>query len=295
MTKIWTLAATLAAALCSVSAAAQPAQPSPPAFRVVPTTPSLRPAIELGGGTGAEQWEAFVDQVSVRNVTGAALYPVLPAKGRGNGQAIIVVPGGGYRFVSIESEGFRVAEALAAEGYAAFVLKYRTTPTARDIPAYLADTMQLFANLGKGELADNPLAVDDLARAIGHVRAHAAEWQVDPARVGVIGFSAGSRTAIRLLETQAGVAGQLATVALLYPPMTQPVKPGPRPPLFLAIASDDPLFRQGKLTLVDQWLNDSPQVEFHLYAGGSHGFGMRPTGHTSDLWIGQYIAWLKRH
>ena len=293
MIKSLLLGAALSLAVITPAHAAEPAPP--PAFRVMPTTPSLRPAIELGGGPAAEQWEAFLDQVSVRNVTGAALYPVLPPPGRGNGRAVIVVPGGGYRFVSIESEGFRVAEALAADGYAAFVLKYRTMATAKDIPAYLADTMKLFANLGKSELSDNPPAVEDLARAIAHVRSHAADWQVDPARIGVIGFSAGSRTAIRLIETQPAAAGQLDSVALLYPPMTQPVKPGPRPPLFLAIAADDPLFRQGKLTLLSQWLEESPKVEFHLYSGGSHGFGMRPNGNTSDLWIGQYLAWLKRH
>jgi len=293
MIKSLLLGAALSLAMTMPAQAAEPAPP--PAFRVVPTTASLRPAIELGSGAGAEQWEAFVDQVSVRNVTGAALYPVLPPPGRRNGRAVIVVPGGGYRFVSIDSEGFRVAEALAAEGYAAFVLKYRTVATARDIPAYLADTMKLFANLGKGELADHPPAVEDLATALAHVRSHAADWQVDPARIGVIGFSAGSRTAIRLIETSPEAAGRLDSVALLYPPMTQPVKSGPRPPLFLAIAADDPLFQQGKLTLLSGWLNESPKVEFHLYAGGSHGFGMRPNGNTSDLWIGQYLAWLKRH
>ncbi|MBC2665476.1 alpha/beta hydrolase [Novosphingobium flavum] len=270
------------------------AEPGPPAFRVVPAPASLRPAIELGSGAGREQWEAFTDQVSVRNVTGAALYPVLPAAGRANGKAVIVVPGGGYRFVSIESEGFRMADALAADGYAAFVLKYRTMPTTRDIPTYLGETMKLFASMGKSTLADNPPAVDDLAAAIDYVRSHAADWKLDPAKISVVGFSAGSRTAIRLIENKPQ-ARALENVALLYPPMTEAVKPGPRPPLFLAIANDDPLFRQGGLGLVQAWLGESRQVEFHLYSGGSHGFGMRLGGTTSDLWIGQYIAWLNRH
>ena len=77
--------------------------------------------------------------------------------------------------------------------------------------------------------------------------------------------------------------------------MTQIVKPGPRPPLFLAIAADDPLFKQGQLGLFDAWLKESDRIEFHLYSGGSHGFGMGIKGTTSDLWIDQYIAWLDRH
>lgn len=280
----------LAVAIASGPALAADA---PPAFRIEATTASLRSSIELGSGPGKEQWEAFSDQVSVRNVTGAALYPFYPRTGHGNGKAVIVVPGGGYRFVSIESEGFRVAEALAAQGFTAFVLKYRTITTARDLPTYMADTAKLFGNLGKAKLDDNPPAVDDLATAVQYVRTNAEKWQIDPTKVDVIGFSAGSRTAIRFLENKRE-ASMISGVGLIYPPMTETVQAGPRPPLFLAIAGDDPLFKQGGLGLVQNWLTESPKVEFHLYAGGSHGFGMRVNGNTSDLWTSQYVAWLNR-
>lgn len=279
-----------AVALMPVTAAAAD---GPPQFRIEATTPSLRPSIELGGGAAKEQWEAFADQVSVRNVTGAAIYPFPPRAGHGNGKSVIVVPGGGYRFVSIESEGFRVAEALAAQGYTAFVLKYRTLVTARDLRTYMADTAKLFGNLGKAKLDDNPPAVDDLATAVQYVRSNADRWQLDPAKVDVVGFSAGSRTAIRFLENKRE-ASVISGVGLIYPPMTETVQPGPRPPLFLAIAADDPLFKQGGLNLLQNWLTESARVEFHLYSGGSHGFGMRANGSTSDLWSGQYLAWLDR-
>jgi acetyl esterase/lipase len=148
-----------------------------------------------------------------------------------------------------------------------------------------------FGNMGKGDLADYPPAVDDLAAAIRLVSTSAAKWKIDPAQIGVIGFSAGSRTAIRLIE-QRPEAKVLRHVDLIYPPMVNPVTGGPRPPLFLAIAVDDPLFRQGGLTLVEAWLKESAKTEFHLYSGGSHGFGMRHIGTTSDNWIDQYLAWL---
>ena len=145
-------------------AARGPQMPPPPEA----VGASLRPSVPLGPGKcdGAEQWERFLEQVNVRNVTCPAVYPVLPKPGKANGKSVVVVPGGGYLFDSIEQEGFRVADALAARGYTAFVLKYRTIETPRETGPYMAAAGKLFANLGKGELADNPPAVDDLAAAL---------------------------------------------------------------------------------------------------------------------------------
>ncbi|MFM5908055.1 MAG: alpha/beta hydrolase [Novosphingobium sp.] len=284
----------LIASLAALFVAAPVAAQMPPVPESV--KPIQRPSIPLFTGECAdsEQWERMFEQVNVRNVTCARLYPVLPKPGKANGKAVVVAPGGGYMFVSIDQEGFRVADALAARGYTAFVLKYRTTPTPRDNGEYLAAMAKLFGNLGKGELKDNTAAVDDMAAAVALVRADATKRGLDPAKIGVIGFSAGARTAIRLLEWK-DEAKLAENVALVYPPMTRPVQGGPRPPLFLAIAADDPLFMQGKLGLIDKWLVESPKVEFHLYSAGSHGFGMGIKGTTSDLWIDQYIAWLDRH
>lgn len=283
--------ALLPMAALALPGAALAQMPPPPE----PVGPVLRPSVPLDPACkGAEQWERMFEQVNVRNVTCAVVYPVLPKPGKANGRSVVVVPGGGYQFVSIDQEGFRVADALAARGYTAFVLKYRTLETPRDNDAYMARMAQLFGNLGKGELADNPPAVDDLAAAMRMVRDEAAKRGLDPAKIGVVGFSAGARTTIRLLEWK-DEAGLAENVALVYPPMTQVVKGGPRPPLFLAIAGDDPLFMQGKLALLDAWLKASPKAEFHLYSAGSHGFGMGIKGTTSDLWIDQYIAWLDRH
>ena len=240
---------------------------------------------------GGETWTRVFGQVWARNVQRSSLYVVRPMNGRANGKSVIVVPGGGYMFVSIDSEGFRVADRLAAQGYTAFVLKYRVNPTPPTPEGFMADMAAKFGQLGKGELADLPPAVDDLASALTVVSKRAAEWKLDPAQIGAIGFSAGSRTLIRLIE-QKPEAAQLRHVGLIYPPMTQTVTGGPRPSLFLAIAAGDPLFKQGGLKLVDNWLKESNAVEFHLYTGGEHGFGMMPKGTTSDRWIDQYIDWL---
>ena len=240
---------------------------------------------------GNEEWVRVFGQVWVRNVSRPSVYVVRPMAGRGNGKAVIVVPGGGYKFVSIESEGVRVADRLAAQGYTAFVLKYRPNQTPADTKAFMAELAAQFGSLGKGKLDDDPFAVEDLASAVRLVTARASEWKLDPAKIGVIGFSAGARTAIRLIE-QKPEAKLLDHVALIYPPMTDAITGGPRPPLFLAIAADDPLFLQGGLTLPQHWLAESKAIEFHLYSGGSHGFGMFPKGTTSDRWIDQYLEWL---
>lgn len=291
-----TLRMLLLAALATL-ALALPARAQPdPAMLVADVVPAI-PGEQVYLPTVAadtpdtEQWNRVFGQVWVRNVSRPSLYPVMPKNGRGNGKAVIVVPGGGYAFVSIESEGFWVAERLAAQGYTAFVLKYRPRETAASAEDFMAGLVADFGNLGNRELPDHPPAVEDLAAAVALVRANADEWEIDEDAIGVVGFSAGSRTAIRLLEHH-DEAQLLDHVGLIYPPMTQTVGEGPRPDLFLAIAVDDPLFTQGGLNLVEKWLEESPAVEFHLYSGGSHGFGMRPMGTTSDLWIDQYLAWL---
>jgi acetyl esterase/lipase len=270
------------------------AQPSPEMMKAVPVAAPTQAGIPLlTNQPDTEQWEQYFGQTMVRNVTRPALYPVLPDAKNANGKAVIVVPGGGYQFVSMDSEGFRVADRLAAAGYAAFILKYRPMTTERDPAKYMANMAKLFGSLGKGELADHVPAVDDLSSALRMVSADAAKWKIDPAQIGVIGFSAGSRTAIRLIEGRP--EAKLARhISLIYPPMTQTINGGPRPPLFMAIAVDDPLFKQGGLNLIDKWLKESSRTEFHLYSGGNHGFGMRPQGTTSDNWMDHYLSWLAK-
>lgn len=268
------------------------AQSPPTEMTAEPINPPFAPGIPLSNDVvDEEQWERYWGQQMVRNVTRPAIYPVLPSGTRRNGKAVIVIPGGGYMFVSMDSEGFGVANRLADAGYSAFILKYRTIPTPRDPGEYMSQIAASFGTLGKEDLVDHPPAVDDLAAAIRYVGDHAATWEVDPAQIGAIGFSAGSRSLIRLIE-QKEEASRLPYVALIYPPMVQTIAGGPRAPLFLAIAVNDPLFQQGGLNMIDKWLEESDQVEFHLYSGGSHGFGTRTLGTTSDKWMDHYVTWL---
>ena len=290
------LAAAMVAACAGIVDAEQAESGAPEPSFEVPELPISQPAPDwpsvalLDVPENTEQWEHVFDQLMVRNVTEPAVYPVLPDPALDHGQAVIVVPGGAYHFVSMENEGFPVAERLAAEGYTAFVLKYRTAPTPRDGGDFLAAMMQLFGGIGRSELADYEPAVEDLANAISYVEQACPELGCDPQTIGLIGFSAGGRSVIRMLEG----AGDLpvSSAALIYPPMSSPVGDGARPPLFLAIAANDPLFQQGGLALPEAWLAEGASLEFHLYADGGHGFGTLGKGATSETWLESYLAWL---
>jgi len=264
--------------------------PPPPPLPISPIEHAFIPLRNTG--LGNEQWEHFFNQTTVRNVDHPALYPVLPAPEKNNGQAVIIVPGGGYQFVSIENEGLRVAEKLAEQGYNAFILKYRTHKTPEEPAEALVAIGKLFSTLGKSVLPDHIPAVDDLELAIKYIQNNAERWNIDDKQAHVIGFSAGARTTIRYLERDVKESS-LASAALIYPPMKNIIGAGARPPLFMAVAVDDPLFIQGGMTMAENWWRETGKIEFHLYSGGSHGFGMTETGTTSEDWINQYLLWLR--
>jgi len=267
-----------------------------PTIYIDDVNPSSNEAIKLTttsvkSATVNEQWHRVFGQTWVRNVVQAVIYPFRPEKGQENGKAVVVIPGGGYLFVSIENEGFGVAKELAAAGYTAFVLKYRVNQTPKDVDGFRARMAATFGSLGKKPLAEFPAAVDDLALAISTIQDKAAIFNLDKNKISAIGFSAGARTLVRLLENKEQ-ANLLNTVAFIYPPMSQSVKSGPRPPMFLAMATDDPLFKQDNLSFIQNWLKQSKNVDIHLFSSGGHGFGIASKGTTSDGWWANYLTWL---
>src|SRR5262245_18677897 len=111
-----------------------------------PAEPNAIP-LHTGGVPGAiapESWFRWGDEVSVRNVQRATLTPFLPDKAKATGAAVIVAPGGGFLFLSMQNEGWPVARWLADHGIAAFVLKYRLTPSAPSLPDFEAEAGRLF-------------------------------------------------------------------------------------------------------------------------------------------------------
>jgi acetyl esterase/lipase len=248
------------------------------------------------GDPGTEQWfgEDALDLL-VRNVTRATLRPVLPDPSIATGAAVIVVPGGGFVAVDMGKEGMETARALADAGIAAFVVKYRTEETPRSALGFGAEVAAgAAAFLAKGPESAIPgedAALEDALAALALVRARAGEWDIDPRRIGMLGFSAGAITTLNVVLDEASLAPAFAGLIYGRTPALDP--PPDAPPLFVAVAADDPLFGQGSWGLMESWRGAGLPVEFHFYDSGGHAFGMKPQGAPSDLWFASFLLWLE--
>ena len=252
----------------------------------------------LPGATVQESWHSQYGSKFARNVTVATLTPFLPDPAKANGTAVVVTPGGGFRTLSMENEGYDVARALNEHGVAAFVLKYRLNQT----PASLEEFARPAAP-GAGAPPRRPTPgqrmaglapqIEDSRAAFALIRNRAEEWGIDPDRIGMVGFSAGA-----MLTMATAIAGEEAKPAFLgdiYGPLTAMDVPDYKPPLFIALAADDPLFPETDFGLIKAWKDAKVPVEFHYYEQGGHGFGMYPKETTSTGWFDAFVAWMTMH
>jgi endo-1,4-beta-xylanase len=224
----------------------------------------------------------------VSSIHHPSILPYLPAKGTATGAAVLVIPGGGHRELWMDHEGYNIASWLSHRGVAAFVLKYR-----------LAHEPGSTYTVEGAELSDTQ-------RALRLVRSRAAEWGVDPNRLGVMGFSAGGElAALASTRFDAGSPGAddpidresslPALQALLYPAIPQDMKLSKdTPPAFLACGeSDRPEIAQGVPELYLALRKAGVSAELHVYAKTGHGFGLRESNHgPSAGWISLFYAWL---
>ena len=266
--------------------------------------PAQPGAIALGTGKLAdaknkESWHRQYGSAFARNVTEATLTPFLPDPARANGAAVIVAPGGGFRTLSMENEGWNVAKALADRGIAAFVLKYRLVQTPPDMAEFERAMAEMFAGAGRPGTRPPPETriaalepqIADARAAFALVRSRAGEWKVDPKRVGMVGFSAGAM--LTLATALAGEDAKPAFIGNIYGPLEPVTVPADAPPMFVALAADDPLFAGRGMGLVDSWMAAKKPVEFHLYGKGGHGFGMYDTKTTSTGWFDAFVRWVE--
>lgn len=231
----------------------------------------------------------------VRNVTRPTLTAYLPPPSVSAGTAVIVCPGGAFHFLAIAHEGTDVARWLVERGVAAFVLRYRVVQTAEPDDDFQKQLRENMANREKmRELmgAVRKLAIADGQQAVKVVRQRASEWNVDPNRIGVIGFSAGGVVASGV-ALQHDAASRPDFAAPIYgAPWEDVALPADAPPLFIALASDDDMAVRSSLPLYSKWRDAGCPVELHVFAQGGHGFGMRKQGLPSDRWIDLFGEWL---
>jgi acetyl esterase/lipase len=262
----------------------------------------LYPEGTLPRGAVVEQWSRLtgtfagqvVDARMIRNVTSPTMTPVLPDPAKATGAAVIVAPGGAFQSLAIDHEGYAVARALAERGIAAFVLKYRLNETPADARERDARMAKILAGAGTGNVrpsVSEPRAAEDALQALRLVRGGAAKWRIDPARVGIIGFSAGAMTALQAVLTGTP-ADRPAFFGYIYGPMLPVEPPAEAPPMFAAFALDDGLFGRQGFGIVEAWHKAKRPVELHAYEKGDHGFGLGIPGTTSTMMLDEFTAWL---
>lgn len=285
----------LGALLCAAQPVfSQEAQRGP----VPMAAPSEPDAIALyadTGSAGTELWAQAGGKRIVRNVTRPTLTPVLPDPDKATGAAVVVVPGGGFMLLAIDNAGFEVARAFADRGIAAFVLKYRLHETPADwsqLQAHMdAQAAKETGGAMEGDLLGKSHAPEDLRAALALVRSRSTQWGVDPARVGVIGFSAGAMTA-RRVAIDADGAERPDFLGYIYGPQRAEEIPTDAPPLFNAIAFDDQVFSTDGFAIATAWHEAERPVEVHAYQRGGHAFGLGRPGTTTTLIMDEFTAWL---
>lgn len=211
------------------------------------------------------------------------------------GAAVVVFPGGGYNILAIDLEGTEVCDWLTEEGVTCVLLKYRVPDT--------------------GPYPKSPAALEDAQRAMRLVRQHAAEWGVDPKRVGVLGFSAGGHLSAAIsnlydqkLYTPIDAADSLSArpdfAVVVYPGYlaiadkdfapNDAIKPTKdAPPTFIVQAEDDPVHVENAVVYFMQLKQAGVPAELHVYAQGGHGYGLRATDLPVTRWPQLVDRWLR--
>jgi endo-1,4-beta-xylanase len=269
----------LASAACSMLAWAQEPQ-------VIPIWPAGSLAADA-----ATQHEVVTENAAyehtVTNIHNPTITAYLPPPEKATGVAIVVAPGGGHRFLSIDHEGYDVGKWLASIGVAGFVLKYR---------------------LARAENSHYTVedADQDAQRAIRVIRSRAEEWHVNPAKVGILGFSAGGEVAV-LAATKFDRGKPEAADAiehqssrpdfqvLIYPGV-QPaniVVTKDTPPAFMLCANDDAGPSIAIPALAQALKKAGVPVEIHIYNRGGHGFGIRPRPLPISSWPVRLQEWME--
>lgn len=258
-----------------------------------------------GKPKGSENW-TWSEQTSsknmfnsevVYNVAQPTITAYLPQPQNANGTAIIVAPGGAFHTLSINSEGVDVAKWLNSKGVAAFVLKYRVARSFTDDPVReLMGKMGDFKKLDEENAPIIPLATADGQAAVKYVREHAKEMNINPERIGFMGFSAGGTLTMSVVYTATDDSRPnfVAPIYAYENAILGSEVPKAKTPIFVAVAADDQLgFMPHSINIFKKWFDAKQPAELHIYEKGGHGFGMRKQGIPTDTWYERFGEWLK--
>jgi acetyl esterase/lipase len=277
-------------------------QPSP-GHTQVSIWPGAAPDAQAVAGperatTDKESRVAGRPYLSVTDVSQPTMTVYSPT-GKNTGAAVVVFPGGGYQILAIDLEGTEICDWFASKGITAVLLKYRV-PLMRTEPYS----------------EPSPQALEDAQRTLGLVRFHAAQWQIDPHKIGVIGFSAGGHMVAALstnFQQRLYPAVDAADQQSCRPDFAIACYPGHlwsedegfklnpsvpvssnTPPTFLLQAENDPVDNVNNSLVYFVALKKAGiPVEMHLFAEGGHGFGLRRTALPITRWPELVETWLK--
>ena len=233
--------------------------------------------------------------IKLGNVSTPQIAIYRPDKSKDTGAAVVICPGGGHYILAYDHEGTEVAEWLNTIGVTGILLKYR-------VPA--RDTTHRWQ-----------AAVQDAQRAVSLVRSRAEEWNIDPKRIGILGFSAGGETAgltalflnqrkYDAIDNVDQVSSRPDFAVLIYAGgffdkdqgrLREYVSASKEtPPMFFAHAFDDKVPVENSLLLAAELKKVGVPAELHIYATGGHGFGMRDTGEPCNTWPARCEEWMRR-
>ncbi|MBQ6576916.1 MAG: alpha/beta hydrolase [Bacteroidales bacterium] len=256
-----------------------------------------------------EDHESF-DGRTAMNVVNPTLTVYLPDPGKSTGAAMIVAPGGAYVTLSMDYEGYDVAQWLCERGVAAFVLKYRTRPLGKteeesraklssilgDIFRPDADRTKTLTRIGDTEESRAVrIAHQDGLQAMKIVRSRAGEFGIDPDRIGIMGFSAGAVLAMNV-GMHHDASSRPALTAPVYVGWVDPIDvPEDAAPLYLVSPQNDLFEPHEPYDLYEAWTKAGIEAELHYHAGVQHGFGMRKMeNRTVDGWIEGLYRFMKQ-
>jgi dienelactone hydrolase len=253
---------------------------------------------------------------TITNVSDPTVTVFLPPPASATGTAVVVAPGGALRLLGWDNEGVKVAEWLNARGIAALVLKYRTLQTpagsgrGRGAPAGppapgrggAVAPPRVEMEIRNGNANPEPddrglrevlqMGIADAQQALRLARRNAAIWRIDPARVGIMGFSAGGGIAVGTALAEKSDASPDFLISLYGPSLQDVIVPAHAPPLFIAVGATHFNVTNGCLALFAAWKAAGKPAEIHVYDQVSAGFGMTKRGLPVDTWNDRLFEWM---